>query len=179
MRAVDITVSFFSIQYYKCVLEIAYSISQRKFLIAFVDHNLGFTCSLDDDYMNGYINHKSAVEQLMHCRNHGLYDPIHFYEFLNSQLLLAKFSQVNVNQYIRILPKSVSNFEDRVFFNHWRSANISDKQRNKTLELMGYNVIRFCKENKLTPVFHVAPTERTLNAFQNFINDFRANGLAQ
>jgi hypothetical protein len=173
----DVTVSFFTVQYHNCKIETAYSSTQRKFLFAFVDHNIGFTCSLDGTYANGFINHAEAVEQLMNCRGHNRYDPIHFYDFLNNQLPTVSFTQVSKIQYARVSSKAISNFEDRIYFNHWREANISERQRNKTIELMGYEVLRFCEENHLTPVFWSYPTERTLAAFSNFENDYQNFGL--
>jgi hypothetical protein len=179
MNQQNIEVAFFMIQYHNCVIECGYSIAQKKFLFAFVDHNIGFTCSLKNSYAKGYINHKEAVEQLMRCRVHNKYDPIHFYEFLNNQLPSVGFQQLTQNQYRQIVSKAVSNFEDRIFFNHWRNANISDKQKDKTIELMGYEVVEFCVQNRLTPVFYPYPTERTIAAFENFTGDFQINGINQ
>jgi hypothetical protein len=176
MQRNNVTIAFFTIQYRNCALECAYSRIQQKFLIAFVDHNIGFTCSLAGDYTNGYINHEEAVEQLMRCRNHNRYDPIHFYEFLNNQLPIVEFERLNQSQYHRTILKAVSNFEDRIYFNHWRNANISAEQREKTVELMGYEVVGFCEENHLTPVFYPYPTQRTLDAFDNFELDYRRHG---
>lgn len=175
----NVAVAFFNIKYHNCAMEIAYSRSQKKFLIAFVDHNLGFTCSLRNCYANGFINHYEAVEQLAACRNHGTFDPIHFYEYLNSQLPLVDFGELGLRDYAGIVGKSVSNFEDRIYFNHWRRAAISDRQVKKTIELMGYEVVDFCLENGLTPVFYPRPTERTLEAFRNFNQDFEDHGLVQ
>ena len=177
MQQSDVTVAFFTVQYRNCALECAYSVSQKKFLFAFVDHNIGFTCSLNGEFANGYINHKEAVKQLMVCRKHDKYDPIHFYEFLNEQLPIVRFGQISRTQYEQTASKAVSNFEDRIYFNHWRSANISPKQMNKTIELMGYNVVEFCRENSLTPVYYTYPTQRTLEAFDNFQIDYQNNGL--
>lgn len=179
MNNQNVTVAFFSIQYHNCMIETAYSVSQKKFLFAFVDHNIGFTCSLNGNRASAYINHEDAVEQLMNCRNHNKYDPIHFYDFLNAQLPTVRFSQMNNTQYVKVVGKSVSAFEDRIYFNHWRNANISEQQRNKTIELMGNEVIQFCEENHLTPVFWAYPTERTLAAFVNFRVDYQNNGLQQ
>lgn len=179
MQRKDVTVAFFHIQYHKCTLECAYSSAQRKFLFAFVDHNIGFTCSLKGTYVNGFINHQEAVRQLMLCRQHDKYDPIHFYEFLNNRLLTVNFSQITEREYELTVRKSVSNFEDCIYFNHWRSANISEKQESKAIELMGYKVVNFCKENRLTPVFFSTPTERTLASFENFQSDFNSYGLKQ
>ncbi|ACA85358.1 hypothetical protein [Shewanella woodyi] len=174
-----VDVAFFTIQYHNCAIETAYSRIQKKFLFAFVDHNLGFTCSLNGDYANGYINHRDAVEQLAACRNHGGFDPIHFYEFLDNQLPHVNFTEVTPIQYARVVGKAVSNFEDRIYFNHWRRANISDKQEKKTIELMGHEVLKFCKDNGLTPVFYPHPTVRTLQAFSDFNQDYLNHGLTQ
>ncbi|MBG5957194.1 hypothetical protein I5E90_10635 [Proteus mirabilis] len=179
MAQQDVAVAFFTIQYHNCAMEIAYSRTQKKFLIAFVNHNLGFTCSLRECYANGFINHYEAVEQLAACRNHGAFDPIHFYDFLNAQLLLVNFGELALRDYTGIVGKAVSNFEDRIYFNHWRRAAISDRQVNKTIELMGYEVVEFCRENRLTPVFYPRPTERTLEAFRDFNQDFEDHGLVQ
>lgn len=174
-----VTVAFFTLQYHNCQIETAYSSKQKKFLFAFVDHNIGFTCSLNGNYASGYINHPEAVKQLMLCRNHDKYDPIHFYELLNNNLPSVNFIQINNERYQRVASKAISNFEDRIFFNHWRNSNMSERQRNKTIELMGYEVIDFCESNHLIPVFYPYPTERTMNAFENFQNDFNAHGLQQ
>ncbi len=175
----SLEVAFFTIQYHNCEIECAYSISQKKFLFAFVDHNIGFTCSLNGLYANGYINHKEAVEQLMKCRAHNKYDPIHFYEYLNNQLPAAGFHKLTQEQHQQIANKAVSNFEDRIFFNHWRNANISKNQKEKAIELMGNEAVKFCEQNHLTPVFYPYPTERTLAAFEDFVNDFNLNNLNQ
>ncbi len=174
-----VTVAFFNFQYHNCVIETAYSRNQKKFLFAFVDHNIGFTCSLNGEYASGYINHKAAVEQLMLCRNHDRYDPIHFYELLNSYLPNAHFAQINQQQYRDVAGHAVSNFEDRIFFNHWRRANISENQKQKTIELMGYEVVEFCEQNNLTPVFFPYPTDRTLAVFEDFQADYVGFGLRQ
>ncbi len=179
MSLQDVKVAFFTVQYHSCAIEVAYSKEQKKFLFAFVDHNLGFTCSLKGTYANGYINHYEAVAQLAACRNHGSFDPIHFYEFLNSQLPHVGFGELTTREYVGVVGKAVSNFEDRIYFNHWRRAPISDKQEKKALELMGYEVVKFCKENGLTPVFYPYPTERTLEAFGDFGRDYMVNGLSQ
>ncbi|AEG11485.1 hypothetical protein Sbal183_2074 [Shewanella baltica OS183] len=179
MIAQGVDVAFFTIQYHNCAIETAYSRTQKKFLFAFVDHNLGFTCSLNGNYANGYINHRDAVEQLAACRNHGGFDPIHFYEFLDNQLPHVNFTEVTLIQYARVVGKAVSNFEDRIYFNHWRRANISDKQEKKTIELMGHEVLKFCKDNGLTPVFYPHPTDRTLQAFSDFNQDYLNHGLTQ
>jgi hypothetical protein len=179
MQSENVTVAFFQIQYHKCMLECAYSSAQRKFLLAFVDHNIGFTCSLRGIYANGFINHEEAVKQLMICRQHGKYDPIDFYDFLNNRLPAVRFSQISQEEYVKTVSKSVSDFEDRIYFNHWRSANISERQKNKAIELMGYNVVKFCSENRLTPVFFSMPSERTLASFENFQSDFDNFGLNQ
>lgn len=172
-----VSIAFFTLRYHNCQIETAYSSNQKKFLFAFVDHNIGFTCSLEGNFANGFINHEEAVKQLMRCRNHNRYDPVHFYELLNNQLPEVNFVQINQNQYRTVVSKAVSNFEDRIFFNHWRDSNMSDRQRNKTIELMGYEVIQFCDANHLIPVFYAYPTERTLNAFENFQNDYNQHGL--
>ena len=177
MDASNTSVAFFKIKYHNCVIEIAYSKSQRKFLFAFVDHNIGFTCSLNANYASAFINHEDAVEQLMNCRNHDKYDPIHFYEFLNNLLPTVSFTQISYRDYVRVVGKSVSEFEDCNYFNHWRSSNISNRQRNKAIELMGYEVVQFCDDNHLTPVFWPQPTERTLKAFSDFRLDYNDNGL--
>ncbi|MDD3595590.1 hypothetical protein [Sulfuricurvum sp.] len=179
MLNANVNVAFFTLQYHNCAIEIAYSSVQRKFLFAFVDHNVGFTCSLNGEYANGYINHQEAVVQLMNCRNHNRYNPIHFYEFLNNQLPHANFVQVSRNQYDRTVQQAVSNFEDRIYFNHWRNSNMSPKQRNKTIELMGHNVVEFCDQNHIIPVFFPYPTERTLTTFEDFQQDYNEHGLGE
>lgn len=179
MDTLNTFVAFFTVQYHSCAIETAYSKSQKKFLFAFVDHNIGFTCSLNGNYANGFINHPEAVEQLMNCRSHNRYDPIHFYEFLNNLLPTARFAEATNHQYVRTVGKAVSDFEDRIYFNHWRNSNISERQQAKTIELMGNEVVKFCKENHLTPVFLAYPTERTLAAFADFKLDYNNHGLQQ
>lgn len=179
MIAQVVDVAFFTIQYHNCAIETAYSRTQKKFLFAFVDHNLGFTCSLNGNHANGYINHRDAVEQLAACRNHGVFDPIHFYEFLDNQLPHVNFTEVTPIQYARVVGKAVSNFEDRIYFNHWRRAKISEQQEKKTIELMGNEVLKFCKDNGLTPVFYPHPTNRTLQVFSDFNQDYLNHGLTQ
>lgn len=175
----EVLIAFFTVQYHNCALEVAYSKTQKKFLFAFVDHNLGFTCSLNGSYANGFINHYEAVAQLAACRNHDSFDPIHFYEFLNLQLPIVNFGELTTIEYARVVGRAVSNFEDRIYFNHWRKAPISEKQEKKAHELMGYEVVKFCKENDLTPVFYPYPTERTLKTFGDFNKDFKVHGLSQ
>lgn len=179
MVAFNVSVAFFTVQYHRCAIEVAYSKNQKKFLFAFVDHNIGFTCSLKGDYANGFINHKEAVEQLMNCRNHNRYDPVHFYELLNNFLPKARFAEITNQQYVRTVGKAVSDFEDRIYFNHWRSSSISERQQIKAIELMGYEVVNFCRENHLTPVFWAYPTERTLTAFADFKLDYNSHGIQQ
>ena len=179
MQQQNMNTAFFQIEYHNCQVECAYSKIQRKFLFAIVDHNIGFTCSLNGTYANGYINHREAVETLMHCRVHGTFDPLHFYEFLNNQLPNVNISEVNITDYQRIASQAISAFEDRIYFNHWRRANMSERQKNKTIELMGYNVVEFCENNGLTPVYYPTPTQRTLDAFNNFELDYNSNGLQQ
>ncbi|RON72682.1 hypothetical protein [Pseudomonas fluorescens] len=179
MDAQGVLTAFFTIQYHNCAIETAYSKVQRKFLFAFVDHNVGFTCSLEGSHANGYINHQEAVELLMNCRNHDRYDPIHFYDFLNNSLPDVRFGEVSQYQYARVVGRAISEFENRIYFNHWRNANISGRQRNKTIELMGYEVVGFCDQNRVTPVFWSVPTERTLAAFANFRLDYDRYGVQQ
>lgn len=172
-----ISVAFFSIKYHSCVLECVYSMSQRKFLFAFVDYNVGFTLSLKGGYASAYINHQDAVEQLMNCRGHHRYDPVNFYDFLNAQLPFVEFAQISNIQYVRVVCRAVSEFENRIYFNHWRRANISERQLNKTTELMGNEVVDFCIQNTLTPVFHTQPTDRTLAVLEDFKSDHERYGV--
>ncbi|WP_191237523.1 hypothetical protein [Cobetia marina] len=176
MATQSVSIAFFCFKYHNCTLEIAYSRKQRKFIIAFVDHNLGFTCSVDNGFVCSYINHKDAVKQLMRCRNHDKYDPKDFLELLDAYLPEANFCQVNDKRYNYILSRAVSNFEDRIYFNHWRSSNMTDRQKEKTIELMGYEVLYFCKENHVIPVFFAHPTSRTLAAFEDYKADYFVNG---
>lgn len=179
MEASDVSVAFFTIQYHNCSIETAYSSKQRKFLFAFVDHNLGFTCSLKGNYASAFINHQEAVEQLKLCRGHHQWDPKHFYQFLNDLLPTIGFTEATYTQYVRTVSKAVSNFEDRIYFNHWRNAKISPKQKKKAIELMGYEVVSFCEENRLTPVFWPYPTQRAMIAFGDFSADYGQNGTEQ
>jgi hypothetical protein len=179
MTASEVAVAFFNFQYHDCLIETVYSAAQKKFLFAFVDHNIGFTCSLNGEYASAFINHTAAVDQLMRCRNHHSYDPQHFYELLDEHLPYANFSKVSLAEYKRTAQKAVSNFEDRIFFNHWRNSNMTEKQRDKTIELMGHEVLGFCRENHLIPVFYPYPTERTLTAFEDFRDDHQQFGLHQ
>ena len=177
MQDTNTNTALFQINYHNCTIECIYSISQNKFLFAFVDHNIGFTCSLNHDSASAFINHQDAVEQLRLCREHGNWDPIHFYEFLNNQLPNIGFNQATHAEYIQTLSVSVSNFEDRIYFNHWRNSNMSPAQRNKTIELMGYAVVDFCSNNHIIPIYFDHPTERTLSAFSNFELDYQQNNI--
>ena len=56
---------------------------------------------------------------------------------------------------------------------------MSPKQRKKTIDLMGYEVIEFCDENHVIPVFYPYPTERTLAAFENFEQDYQKYGFGE
>jgi len=172
MDDAGINIAFFTIQYQNCVIEAVYSKAQRKFLLAIVDHNIGFTCSLENEYASAYINHEKATKQLMECRNHYEFDPKHFFEYLDNQLPRTTLAQVTNKQYENTARNAVSNFEDRIFFNHWRDSNMSKQQRDKTIELMGYEVIEFCDENHLIPIFYPHPTDRTLAVLENFEHDY-------
>ncbi|MDD5157242.1 hypothetical protein [Sulfurimonas sp.] len=89
-------------------------------MFAIVDHNIGFTCSLNGTYANAYINHQEALIVLAQCRSHGRGDPKHFYEILNDNLPTVTFTQIATKQYQSITQHAVSAFEDRIYFNHWR-----------------------------------------------------------
>ena len=176
MRAADVNVAFFQVHYGACLIEAVYSISQKKFMFAFVDINLGFTCSIEgDDYASAYINHQAAVAQLQTCGNRDRFDPRHFYDALNEQLPAIHFAQASAQHYTGITHVAISAFEDRIYFNHWRRVNISAGQAEKTAELMGHHVVAFCRENGVTPVFFDHPTQRTFEAFENYIEDFNTH----
>lgn len=179
MNQANVDVAFFTVNYANCTIEAIYSRIQRKFLFAIVDKNIGFTCSLNGIYASAFINHKKAVEELANCRNSSTWNPKDFYEVLNEALLVVQFSQATMQDYKRIASKAVSNFEDRIFFNHWRIAHISTKQYDKTVELMGYDVANFCQENGVTAVYFPYPTDRTFNVMQNFVLDYEENTYNQ
>lgn len=173
MKAVDVNVAFFQVPYGACLIEAVYSICQKKFMFAFVNINLGFTCSIKGDaYASAYINHQAAVAQLQTCGNRNRFDPKHFYDALNEQLPTIHFAQASAQNYTEISHVAISAFEDRIYFNHWRRANISSQQAEKTAELMGYQVVDFCRTNGVTPVFFDHPTQRTYESFENYIGDF-------
>ena len=145
----------------------------RKFLFAIVDRNIGFTCSLNGTYTNAYINHKEALVALTQCRNHGRWDPIDFYEVLNSNLPNVNISELTTTKYREVSGRAVSNFEDRIYFNHWRKGNISEKQKDKTIELLGHEVLRFCQSTGVTPVYFPYPTDRTMAIMKDFKLDYQ------
>ena len=122
-----------------------------------------------------HINHKEAVQSLANCRNHGGWNPKHFYEVLNEHLPNVHFLQVTPTQYQTINRVAVSNFEDRIYFNHWRISNMSEKQEKKTIELMGYEVLNFCKITGVIPVYFPYPTDRTIIVMDNFQLDYAEN----
>ncbi|MFW2235213.1 hypothetical protein ACN4FE_04215 [Aliarcobacter butzleri] len=176
MDAHSISVAFFSISYGCCMVECVYSKAMRKFLFAIVDRNIGFTCSLENLYASSFINHKEAVQALAECRNGG-WDPKHFYEVLNSSLPNVNISEVTTTKYGEVSGRAVSNFEDRIYFNHWRKGNISEKQKDKTIELLGHEVLRFCQSNGVTPVYFPYPTDRTMAIMNDFKLDYEQNNI--
>lgn len=170
-----IEIAFFTIIYSDCTVECVYSKELKKFLFAIVDKNIGFTCSLNGSYANGYINHRDAVAELANCRNSGRFDPKHFYEILNDYLPASNFTQVTTEQYRSTSSKAISNFEDRIFFHHWMKANISPKQIEKTKELLGNEIVRFCKDTGVIPVYHAHITDRTIDVATNFEDDYNTH----
>lgn len=174
MNDENITIAFFSIAYGNCTIECVYAKVLKKFLFAIVDKNVGFTCSLNGEYASAFINHQEAVAALANCRNAG-WDPIHFYEALNNSLPTVNFTQVTTAQYGNTTTYAVSNFEDRIFFHNWRRSNISDKQIKKTEELLGHEIVVFCKNTGVTPVYYDHPTDRTMNVAVNFIEDYNTH----
>jgi hypothetical protein len=175
MDSQGVSVAFFAITYGSCKIECVYSKDLRKFLFAIVDKNVGFTCSLDGIYANAFINHKEAVQALADCVNGG-WNPRGFYEVLNDNLPNVVFTQVTQTTYQRTASVAVSNFEDRIYFNHWRKANISPKQIEKTIELMGNEVVRYCQGAGITPVYYPYPTDRTMAVMVNFKQDYITHG---
>ncbi|CAM3514692.1 hypothetical protein [Arcobacter aquimarinus] len=171
----SVLIAFFTIRYGECNIECVYSKAMRKFLFAIVDRNIGFTCSLNGTYANTYINHKEALNALAQCRNHGRWDPTHFYEVLNNSLPDVNISEVTTTKYRAVSGFAVSNFEDRIYFNHWRKGNISDRQTGKTIELLGYEVLRFCQNTGVTPVYFPYPTDRTMAVMNDFKLDYEQN----
>lgn len=172
-----VSVAFFSIIYANCTVECVYSKDLRKFLFAIVDANVGFTCSLEGLYTNAFINHREAVQALADCRNHGGWDPKHFYEVLNENLPNVNFQQVTGGQYQGVSSVAVSNFEDRIYFNHWRTSAMSERQEKKTIELMGYEVLEFCQETGVIPIYYPYPTERTMDVMNNFRLDYQQHNV--
>jgi len=175
MDAAGVTVAFFTIKYANCTVECVYSKDLRKFLFAIVDMNIGFTCSLEGIFANAFINHREAVQTLAECRNHGGWDPKHFYEVLNDNLPTANFAQTTGEQYQRTAGVAVSNFEDRKYFNHWRRSSMSAPQANKTIELMGNEVLQFCRATGVIPVYYPYPTDRTMAVMINFRADYNTH----
>ncbi|ABV67896.1 hypothetical protein Abu_1649 [Aliarcobacter butzleri RM4018] len=169
----NVLVAFFTIQYGECNIECVYSKIMRKFLFAIVDRNIGFTCSLNGIYANTYINHREALTALTQCRNHGRWDPTHFYEVLNNNLPNVNISEVTTTEYRAVSDLAVSNFEDRIYFNHWRKRKISDRQTDKTIELLGYEVLKFCQNTGITPVYFPYPTDRTIAIMKDFKLDYK------
>ena len=174
MTTANVDIAFFTIVYSECSVECVYSKNLRKFLFAIVDKNIGFTCSLNGTYANAFINHKEAVAALADCRNGG-WDPKHFYDALNKSLPTANFTQATKEKYKSTSSVAVSNFEDRIYFHHWKNANISSRQIEKTIELLGNEVVTFCKETGVTPVYFDHITDRTMDVATNFEDDYNAH----
>jgi len=174
MTTANVDIAFFTIVYSECSVECVYSKNLRKFLFAIVDKNIGFTCSLNGTYANAFINHKEAVAALADCRNGG-WDPKHFYDALNKSLPTANFTQATKEKYKSTSSVAVSNFEDRIYFHHWKNANISPRQIEKTIELLGNEVVTFCKETGVTPVYFDHITDRTMDVATNFKDDYNAH----
>ncbi|MDY0320435.1 MAG: hypothetical protein RBR23_01755 [Arcobacteraceae bacterium] len=178
MHSQGVSVAFFAITYSNCKIECVYSKDLKKFLFAIVDKNVGFTCSLNGTYANAFINHKEAVQALADCRNSG-WNPKDFYAVLNDSLPNVKFAQVSRIQYQGINSVAVSNFEDRIYFNHWRVSNMSSKQMEKTIELLGNEVLEFCKDTGVIPVYYPYPTDRTMDVLNNFRQDYQTHNTRQ
>lgn len=174
MEERGVLIAFFTIEYGDCTVECVYSKAMRKFLFAIVNKNVGFTCSLDGLYASAFINHREAVISLAECRNGG-WDPKHFYEVLNNNLPNVNISEATPTKFGAVTSVAISDFEDRIYFNHWRKGQISVKQTDKTIELLGYEVLKFCKETGVTPVYFPYPTDRTISVVKNFKSDYNEN----
>lgn len=176
MDAQGVSVAFFTITYGCCTVECVYSKDLRKFLFAIVDANVGFTCSLDGTFANAFINHREAVDALANCTGGG-WNPKHFYEVLNDNLSTVNFGEVTRAQYQGINAVAVSNFEDRIYFNHWRTSNMSTQQEQKTIELLGNEVLVFCQATGVIPVYYPYPTDRTMDVLKNFREDYESHNV--
>lgn len=181
MLQLNVQVAFFTINYgiNQCLVECAYSRSQKKFIFGFVNTNIGFTITLDGRRATTHLPANIST-QLANCRdNTGNWNPSHFFTILNNQLPNIQFTQITATQYRQIYASSTTLFVNRIYFNHWRVSNISPQQARKTEELLGREILNFCRDNGIIPVFHAAPHARTLGVANDYITDYQRYGLRQ
>ncbi len=176
MTQQNVEIAFFNVTYgaNNCVIECAYSLNQKKFIFGFVNTTIGFTCTLNGIISNTVLAPNISTK-LADCRDSSTnWRPSHFFDILNNQLPNIGFAQITQPQYIGIY-KSASNFKDRIYFNHWRRSGMSSKQEEKTINLLGEEVVNFCHQNTIIPVFHAAPLGRTFNVAIDHEEDFNNN----
>lgn len=167
----NINVAFFTMNYHNCVIEVAYSLHQKQFLFAIQGTQLGFTTSINNAILNGFIENVNVVDQLRVCAGRGRRDPLHFFEHLDTNLPTITFSRINRNQYINIAQTSLTDPENNIFFETWINIRISRRtgQYEKTVKLLGAEVAQYCWINNITPRYTNVPNDRTFSV----INDFR------
>jgi hypothetical protein len=178
MRQNNVSVAFFTLQYHDCVIEIAYSLLQRKFIFAIQGTQLGFTCCINiNGYLNGYIDNTPVVDELSVCSGRGVRDPNHFYEHLDIHLPDINFVQSTRAQYVNILANAVRDNENNIYFNTWMNVRISKNtgQYEKTVHLLGAEVAEYCWNNNITPVYCDTPNIRTFDVAVDYENDYNVN----
>ncbi len=176
MTQQNIEIAFFNVTYgvKNCIIECAYSLNQRKFIFGFVNTTIGFTCTLNGIISNTVLAPNISTK-LADCRDKSTkWIPSHFFDILNNQLPNISFAQITLPQYIGIYA-SASNFNDRIYFNHWRRSSMSSRQEQKTINLLGEEVVKFCHQNIIIPVFNVAPSGRTFDVAIDYEEDFNIN----
>lgn len=176
----NVEIAFFNVTYgvHNCVIECAYSLNQKKFIFGFVNTTIGFTCTLTGTTANTILRNEIST-QLANCRDGtGNWRPSDFFEVLNNHLPNIGFTQITQQQYIGIYTVA-SDFNDRIYFNHWRRSGMSDKQEKKTIDLMGDHVVDYCHQNGIIPVFYPTPTGRTFDVATDYIADFNNHGFTQ
>lgn len=179
MESKHVTVAFFTFNYHSCLIEVAYSLVQRKFIFAIQGTQFGFTCSLKDSNgnLNGYIDNTNVVDQLKICSGSGRRDPLDFYAHLDLQLPVIQFRQCLQNEYINILSNAVQNNANNIYFQTWKNIKISKKtgQYDKTVHLLGSEVANYCWDNNITPVYTNTPCDRTFKVAENYKKDHQSN----
>ena len=174
----NIDVAFFTLNYHSCILEIVYSLVQKKFIFAIKGTQLGFTCCIDTNgFLNGQIDNTPVVDELATCSGKGKRDPKHFYTHLDMHLPTVSFHQAKKIQYINILGVAVKDNENNIYFKTWKHIRISRKngQYEKTVHLLGAEIAEYCWTNSITPVYWNTPSDRTFDIAVNYQKDYDTN----